>query len=45
VERDELIKKKYEKMNNENISKVVSDKEAKIGCKGGSKFWFVDKDG
>jgi IS5 family transposase len=44
AERDELIKKKYEKMNNENISKIASDKEAKIGCKGGNKFWFGDKE-
>ncbi|MDR0625613.1 MAG: hypothetical protein LBF72_04245 [Holosporales bacterium] len=40
-----MIKKKHEKMNNENISKITSDKEAKIGCKGGNKFWFGDKDG
>jgi hypothetical protein len=44
AERDELIKKKHEKMNNENISKVASDKEAKIGCKGGNKFWFGYKE-
>jgi hypothetical protein len=27
-------------MNNENISKVTKDKEAKFGCKGNDKFWF-----
>jgi len=39
-ERDELIKQKYDKINNDNISKVAHDKQAKIGCKGGSKFWY-----
>lgn len=39
-ERDALIKRKYDKMNNENISKVAHDKQAKIGCKGGKKFWY-----
>ena len=39
-ERDELIKQKYDKINNDNISKVAHDNQAKIGCKGGSKFWY-----
>ncbi len=39
-ERDALIKQKYDKINNDNISKVAHDKDAKIGCKGGSKFWY-----
>ena len=39
-ERDELIKQRYERFNNENISDVAHDKEAKIGCKGGNKFWY-----
>ena len=39
-ERDELIKQKYEKMNNENLPKVAYDNQAKIGCKGGNKFWY-----
>jgi IS5 family transposase len=43
-ERDELIKQKYEKMNNENVGKVASDKEARFGCKGGDKFWFGYKE-
>jgi hypothetical protein len=39
-ERDALIEGKYEKMNNENISKAASDGETKFGCKGNGKFWF-----
>ncbi|MDA9818180.1 hypothetical protein N9C35_03985 [Flavobacteriaceae bacterium] len=39
-ERDEIIKKKYDKLNNENISKFATDKQADYGCKGGNKFWF-----
>lgn len=39
-ERDELRKQKYDKLNNETLAKVANDKQAKIGCKGGSKFWY-----
>lgn len=39
-ERDDAIKKKYEKLNNETLSSVSHDKQAKIGCKGGDKFWY-----
>lgn len=39
-ERDEVIKKKYEKLNNETLPKVARDKQAKIGCKGKDKFWY-----
>ncbi|WPX96103.1 transposase [Candidatus Bandiella euplotis] len=39
-ERDEARKQKYEKLNNEVLPKVAHDKQAKIGCKGGSKFWY-----
>lgn len=39
-ERDEAIKKKYDKLNNEILPKVARDKEAKIGCKGKDKFWY-----
>jgi transposase, IS5 family len=39
-ERDEAIRQKYEKLNNENISKFSKDPQAKIGCKGGDKFWY-----
>jgi len=39
-ERDQAIAKKYEKLNNENISKFSVDSQAKIGCKGKSKFWY-----
>lgn len=39
-ERDEAIKQKYEKLNNETLPKVAKDQDAKIGCKGGDKFWY-----
>lgn len=39
-ERDEAIKKKYEKLNNEVLPKVASDPEARIGCKGNNKYWY-----
>ncbi len=39
-ERDEARKQKYEKLNNEALPKVARDKQARIGCKGGSKFWY-----
>jgi IS5 family transposase len=43
-ERDELIQKKYEKMNNDIISEVAADPKARFGCKGGKKFWFGYKE-
>jgi len=39
-ERDEAIRQKYEKLNNETLPKVAHDKQAKIGCKGNDKFWY-----
>jgi len=39
-ERDEARRKKYEKLNNEVLPKVAHDKQARIGCKGGNKFWY-----
>jgi len=39
-ERDEARKKKYEKLNNEVLPEVARDKDARIGCKGGNKFWY-----
>jgi IS5 family transposase len=39
-ERDEARKQRFEKLNNEVLPKVARDKQAKIGCKGGSKFWY-----
>ena len=39
-ERDEARKRKFEKLNNEVLPKVARDKQAKIGCKGGNKFWY-----
>ena len=39
-ERDEAIKEKYEKLNNEILPKFTKDKQANFGCKGGNKFWY-----
>ena len=39
-ERDEAIKQKYDKLNNQLLSKIAKDKQAKIGCKGKKKFWY-----
>jgi IS5 family transposase len=39
-DRDKAIKEKYDKLNNETLPKVAVDKEARIGCKGGNKFWY-----
>jgi len=39
-ERDEARKQKYEKLNNEVLPKVAHDKQARIGCKSGNKFWY-----
>ena len=39
-ERDEARKQKYEKLNNKVLPRVAHDKQARIGCKGGSKFWY-----
>lgn len=39
-ERDEALKQKYEKLNNEVLPKVAYDKQARIGCKGKNKYWY-----
>ena len=39
-ERDKAIAEKYEKLNNENISRFSTDPQAKIGCKGKDKYWY-----
>lgn len=39
-ERDDAIKQKYEKLNNETLPKVAYDKQARIGCKGKDKYWY-----
>lgn len=39
-ERDKIIAKKYEKLNNQTLPKVAKDKDAKIGAKGSNKFWY-----
>jgi len=39
-ERDEAIKDGAEKLNNANVSKYASDKDARWGAKGKDKIWF-----
>ena len=39
-ERDDAIKEKYDKLNNDVLPKVAVDKQARIGCKGKSKYWY-----
>lgn len=39
-ERDEAIKEKHDKLNNEILPKFARDKQANFGCKGGNKFWY-----
>lgn len=39
-ERDKAIEAKYKKLNNEVLPKISHDKQAKIGCKGKSKYWY-----
>lgn len=39
-ERDKVIQAKYEKLNNQTLSKVAVDKQARIGCKGKTKYWY-----
>ena len=39
-ECDEAIKAKYDKLNNEALPKVATDKQAHIGCKRKEKFWY-----
>lgn len=39
-ERDQAIKEKYKKLNNEVLPKVAYDKDARIGCKGKEQYWY-----
>jgi transposase, IS5 family len=39
-ERDRALKLGEEKLNNDNIDKYSSDKDARFGCKGKNKFWY-----
>ncbi|WP_341750118.1 transposase [Candidatus Tisiphia endosymbiont of Sialis lutaria] len=39
-ERDKARRKRYEKLNNEVLPKIAHDKQARLGCKGGNKFWY-----
>jgi IS5 family transposase len=39
-EKDKAIKLKIDKLNNETLPQVAYDKQAKIGCKGNTKYWY-----
>ena len=39
-ERDEAIKQKYERLNNQVLPKIAKDTQARIGCKGKQKYWY-----
>ena len=39
-ERDKAIEKKYEKLNNDIVTKGSYDKEDRIGCKGKKNYWY-----
>ena len=39
-ERDEAIRDGQEKLNNLNVKKYGSDRQARFGCKGKDKYWF-----
>ena len=39
-ERDKAIANREENLNNENVGNYASDKDARYGCKGKSKYWF-----
>jgi transposase, IS5 family len=43
-ERDEAIKQKLDKLNNEVLPKIAHDKQARIGCKGKDKYWYGYKE-
>jgi len=43
-ERDEAIRQRYEKLNNQTLPKVAKDKQARFGCKGNTKFWYGYKE-
>lgn len=39
-EREAARVKKFENLNNKVLPKVATDKQARIGCKGKSKYWY-----
>jgi len=43
-DRDKAIKAGLEKFNNETVSQVASDPQARFGCKGNNKFWYGYKE-
>lgn len=43
-ERDKAIKNGEDKLNNKNVDKYATDKEARWGCKGKNNIWFGYKE-
>lgn len=39
-EKDKIIAEKLDKLNNENVSKLAVDKDARFGAKSKKKFWY-----
>ena len=39
-ERDKAIREGEEKLNNKNISRFTTDKDADYGCKGKDHYWY-----
>ncbi len=39
-EKDKIIAEKLEKLNNDNVSKLAVDKDARFGAKSKKKFWY-----
>ena len=39
-ERDKAIQQKYTQLNNNVLPKVAKDRQARIGCKGKTKYWY-----
>lgn len=39
-EKDKIIADKLEKLNNENVSELAADKDARFGAKSKKKFWY-----
>ena len=39
-ERDKALANEEDHLNNKNVDKYSSDKDARFGCKGKNKFWF-----
>ncbi len=43
-DRDKAIKLSLEKFNNKTAGKVITEKQARFGCKGQNKYWYGYKE-